>query len=100
VKRTAARTPISNGEDVINSLDVIARIEYLSDHDGEDECSDLYEHEELEALRALAYEASRRTFEWDSGEILIRESYFVPYPQELPENYAEVDFDGVSYFIR
>jgi len=85
------------------------------------------EKEEFEALKKLEDEASGSP-DWEYGEILIRESYFTEYckelcqdigdmPKELPwyianhidwegvareikQDYMEVDFDGVSYFIR
>ena len=83
--------------------------------------------DELTALIALQDEACGSP-DWGYGEQLIRESYFTEYceelckdigdlPQELPwyignhidwegvareikMDYTEVDFDGISYFIR
>jgi len=114
--------------DVIDSRDVIARIEEL-ENDRNDENAGLLEREvaELEALTALADEASDYTDEWQDGAVLIRDSYFEDYAQELAESigaidstatwpnncidweratrelqmdYTEVDFDGVTYWIR
>ena len=83
--------------------------------------------EELESLQNLQTEAEISP-DWQYGEALIRESYFTEYcedlckdigdiPSELPwyisnhidwdgvaeeikADYMEVNFDGVSYFIR
>ena len=84
--------------------------------------------EELETLKSLAEKSSCFAPDWEYGATLIRESYFTEYcedlckdigdiPSELPwyisnhidwdgvaheikMDYTEVDFDGVSYFIR
>ncbi|MDD3885135.1 MAG: hypothetical protein PHW66_09450 [Gallionella sp.] len=139
----------SNIDDVIDSRDVIARIEEL-----ESELQDEYEAEseepantfeewvdaaaandthtlqdaaeELKTLKSLA-DQGEGYGDWEHGETLIRESYFQDYAQELAEDcgmipkdlawpctcidweqacrelkmdYTEVDFDGVSYFMR
>jgi arginyl-tRNA synthetase len=83
---------------------------------------------ELEILQELKNDALSVTSEWDDGATLIRESYFTEYAEELcrdigdtPRNlpwyidnnidwegvaddlkndYATVDFDGISYYIR
>lgn len=84
------------------------------------------EGQELNTLKALADQCEGYG-DWDYGETLIRESYFQSYAQELAEDcgmiskdlawpctcidwgqacrelkmdYTEVDFDGVSYFMR
>jgi len=127
-------TTISNMDDIIDSRDVIARIEEL-----EGERDDYWtgteagwsndnpeDAAELEALQSLAEEAEGYAADWQYGEALIRYSYFTEYamdmlrdcgelPSETPwyiaideeqtaENikvdYTEVDFDGVSYYIR
>lgn len=113
------------GQDIIDSRDVIARIEELeSNLDTEDPDTD--EAEELQALRALVDEAES-TPDWKYGETLIRDSYFEEYAQELaddigainadatwPNNcidweraarelqqdYFSVEFDGVTYWVR
>lgn len=120
--------PINNSMDVIDSRDVIARIEEL-ENDRDDKNVGLLEIEvaELEALTALAAESSEYTPDWQYGATLIRDSYFEDYAQELAEDigaidsnatwpnncidweratrelqmdYTEVDFDGVTYWIR
>ena len=129
---------VNNTQDVLDSRDVIARIDELSDElDGgaiDDETSTFMvdgvdcdeEHEELEALKALAEEASGSP-DWQYGETLIRDSYFTEYAEELAndigavdanaqwpmsfidwdaaaealkQDYMSVDFDGVEYWIR
>ena len=141
---------ITNTEDVIDSRDIIERIEELEEnletcpHCGEGiyfeddetnfvcpECEkpvfDDLEEDELDALKALQDEADGSP-DWPHGKTLIRDSYFTEYaeelckdigdlPHELPwyiENhidwdgvaeelkadYMDVDFGGVSYFIR
>jgi hypothetical protein len=84
------------------------------------------EGQELKILKALADQCEGYG-DWSYGETLIRESYFQDYAQELAEDcgmipkdlgwpctcidwehacrelkmdYTEVDFDGVSYFMR
>lgn len=132
-------TTFSNADDVIDSRDVIARIEELRDErdaytdDPEDGSSahtwagdNPDDAEELRVLEALADEASDYAPDWEHGETLIRDSYFVDYAREmlqdcgdLPANlppylhidwdatardirtdYTAVDFDGVTYWIR
>jgi len=94
----------SNMTDVIDSRDVIARIEELEGEDdrhkngegwrceccaGEDEdpCSDC---EELGELMALQSEAEGSP-DWTHGEGLIRNSYFEEYAQQLAEDCGMID---------
>lgn len=120
---------ISNSVDLIDSRDVIARIEELqAEHDdNEDNSFDEEKVAELAALKALAEEAEGYAADWYHGETLIRYSYFTEYAQDLAddlgaisntatwpnncidweeaarqlkEDYTEVDFDGVAYYIR
>ena len=123
---------ITNSDDIIDSRDVIERIEELRD-----ELADALEDKdravandilgELIPLESLAKEASEYSPDWQYGEALIRDSYFEDYAQELADDigaipdgytwptscidwkaaardlqvdYTEVDFDGVSYWIR
>jgi antirestriction protein len=111
---------ISNSDDVIDSRDVIERIEELQETDDADEIA------ERGTLERLADEASGYAADWTHGEVLIRETYFTEYCKEmledcgdLPENlphyieidweatasnlrvdYTEVEFDGVAYLVR
>jgi hypothetical protein len=83
--------------------------------------------DELKPLADLAGEASDYAEDWDHGETMIRGTYFKEYAQqladdigaidssatwpmncidwdqaanELKQDYTEVDFNGISYFIR
>jgi hypothetical protein len=153
-------TSISNSDDVIDSRDIIARIEELQNMQAEWECPGCgatiqpapeyytewkghadtceyegeipdgledYEREELVALLALQDEAQGYSEDWKYGSQLIRDSYFTDYAKELAEDlgytnreqswpfthidwdaaadelkqdYTEVDYDGVSYWVR
>jgi hypothetical protein len=110
---------IDNTEDIIDSRDVIARIEELEDTE------DTTELEELESLKKIADDCEDSA-DWEYGEALIRRSYFADYveemlkdcgeiPKEIPwyvvidweatarnieQDYNTVDFDGVEYLIR
>ena len=121
---------ISNADDVIDSRDVIARIEELEELESGKHL-DKSELEELDKLRALASEGESSP-DWPYGEQLIAESYFTQYIEELINDcyempkefnsgnwpyrhmtidyeaaaneakidYMEVDFDGVAFLIR
>jgi hypothetical protein len=80
----------------------------------------------LNALQALASEAEDYAPDWQHGATLVRESYWPTYakqlvedtgelPKDLPDwividweatadnlrvDYTEVEFDGVTYFVR
>ena len=76
----------SNMDDVIDSREIIERIEELETDladgaysDAEDRAAD---EAELKALKALAEEASGCS-DWKYGETLIRGSYFEEYTEEL-----------------
>ena len=111
-----------NLDDVIDSRDVIARLEYLRDGDG---LSDV-EKRELDALTKLDEEGRDYAPDWEHGATLIRDSYFVDYARELLEDcgdipkdiphyiaidwdqtahnirmdYTSVDFGGTTYWVR
>lgn len=105
---------ISNSEDLIDSRDVIARIEELtSDRDGyvlgapdgsETEAPELWaeneadDAEELAALEALAAEAEGYAPDWEHGATLIRESYFVAYCEEMLKDCGDIPKD-VPWYI-
>src|SRR5574343_1100147 len=123
--KTASRE-ISNSQRVIDSRDIIARIDYLEYLDEEPPTDDnAEERAELAALRSLA--ESGYSADWSYGATLIRDSYFEEYAQELAEDigaigkdlpwpachidweaaadalkqdYTSVDFDGVEYWVR
>jgi len=83
--------------------------------------------EELDPIKSLAEDAEGYSADWNYGEALIRDSYFIEYAQQLAEDigaiddnanwpntcidwdkaadelqmdYTCVDFDGVDYWIR
>jgi|AACY02.16.fsa_nt_gi hypothetical protein len=109
---------ISNYDDIIDSRDVLERIDDLEGTEFEDE------QEELSALRELALECEGVS-DWEHGTALIRDSYFVSYAEELAEDlydmnqgwpfchidwdaaaetlkqdYINVEFDGTTYWVR
>jgi hypothetical protein len=84
----------TNSDDMIDSRDVIKRIEELEeerealvDRDASTELTewDVENQEELRALKALAEEAEGCA-DWLHGEQLIRDSYFKDYAQELADD--------------
>lgn len=116
--------PIDNTDDIIDSRDVIERIDELVNQD--DELTE-DEHDELVSLRALHDEAADYSEDWEYGVALIRDSYFKTYAQELADDigaidakaswplscidwdqaaaelqmdYTAVDFDSVTYWTR
>jgi hypothetical protein len=138
----------TNQDDVIDSRDVIARIEELEDQlrDLEDAADDAADDgarlaeitaeisdwrasdsgQELQALQALAAEASKYADDWQHGATLVSLDYWPTYAMEmvqdmgdLPRNipdyividweatagnlavdYTEVDFAGMTYLVR
>jgi hypothetical protein len=123
-------TQITNDSDLLDSRDIIARIEELSAFPpSEISKEDLAE---LLSLKVLAEEAEPESSDWEHGATLIRRDYFVAYitdlihdcyemPKEMhsgtwpyrhmtidyaaaadeaDQDYAVVDFDGVEYLIR
>ena len=141
---------IDTAQDVIDSRDVIDRIRALENEQAAliedrdeaeregtrdeyraavnalkewDECEGI----ELDALRALAGDASDYAPDWEHGAQLIRDTYFREYAEELAEDigaidrdapwpincidwdeaarqlqmdYTAVDFNGVRYWVR
>jgi hypothetical protein len=112
----------TNSDDVIDSRDIIARIEELegmtdtcptcegrgtlvAESDNEDACKtcngegtvaalDEDEEHELKALKQLADEASDYAADWTHGETLIRDSYFQRYAEELADDIGAIDSDA------
>lgn len=116
---------IDNTADILDSRDVIARIRELEADDNRSE----EEKQELADLLKLAEEGEDASRDWEHGETLIQESYFVEYAKELAEDcgtvpragkdawplycidwdraarelrydYSAIDFAGVTYLIR
>lgn len=99
-------------DDVIDSRDVIARIEEIeADRDsfnedagneaaaGKWEVAFPEDAEELRALKALADEAEDYAPDWRHGEALIRESYFKKYCQELLEDCGDLPSNLPDYIV-
>ena len=120
---------IDNTQDIMDSRDIIERIEELEYDQSElfTEGKELDEDEakELKILKELEDECNYG--DWAYGETLIRETYFKEYAQDLAEDccempkeyswphscidwdqaardlqmdYSAVEFDGVTYYIR
>lgn len=94
---------ISNSDKVIDSRDVIERIQYLEDE--RDQIEDEEEREawteddegkELAALKALADEAEG-CGDWAHGETLIADSYFTEYAEELASDIGVYDPHNVRW---
>ena len=148
--KTGIPDEIYNSMDIIDSRDIIERIDYLvqlqddfqEDNELEDypgyeeseEDSKWYEWDEseegfeLNKLQELTNEVQDYAEDWENGCILIRDNYFSEYAEELvkdigdlpkdipsylynnidwdgvaediQQDYTEVDFDGVSYWVR
>ena len=115
---------ISNSDDVIDSRDIIERIEELEDKeqaiadakadlenaDGEDDREsaedaledaeldfDDDERNELKVLRELRDEAEGYSGDWRHGAALIRESYFTEYCEQLCRDIGDLPDDIPSY---
>jgi len=68
---------IDNSQDIIDSRDIMERIDELEELDDDDDKN------ELEALNDLSEQAEEYGEDWEYGSILIRDSYFEEYAQEL-----------------
>lgn len=119
---------ISNNDDIIDSRNVIERIEELEEElqsltdavdeaeegDERDEAQmnlDCFDKQELLELKELASDACSSP-DWEHGESLIRDSYFVEYIKELihecydvpenfesgtwPWNHMKMDYDAAA----
>ncbi len=89
---------ISEGTDVIDSHDIIARIEELEDEKNvllDDDTPDweAEEGEELAALKALQDEAEGSP-DWIHGETLIADHYFEEYAEQLADDIGAIDRDA------
>ena len=104
---------ITNLDDIIDSREVIARMDQTDDP------------LEYDRLNALAKQCEAIAKDWEHGEVLIRDDHFKTYAIDLAEScevlpttwplncidwdcaadllqedYMSVDFDGVRYWIR
>ncbi len=95
---------VNNSQEVIDSRDVIKRIEELEDLISNNKelpkkkREDLTEEEtELELLKDLEDQAN--TSNWKDGETLIRESYFVEYVEEMLKDRGDLPKDIPWYIV-
>lgn len=116
-------TPVENTEDIIDSREIIERIDYLESDDELDE----WEVTELANLKTFRDELDGYCDDWNYGVTLIRDSYFEDYAREMAEeigaisreaswplsfidwkaaaealrmDYTSAEFDGVTYWAR
>lgn len=114
------------GANIIDSRDIIARIEELESVQEDDNFLE-DEAEELKALKELAEEGENASPDWTFGATLISDDYFEDYAREFAEDigampdtnswparcidwaqaaeelqvdYTPVDFDGETYWVR
>jgi len=106
---------ITNSEDIIDSRDVIARIEALqAERDGwvlgapdgtETPNPQGWANEnpndadELASLEALAKEGENYAADWHHGETLINDSYFATYCEELCKEVGSIPSDVPGYIV-
>lgn len=99
----AKHRDVSNSDDIIDSRDVIARIDELECErealaDDPEHADDLLvwdddNAEELAALKALQEEAEGYS-DWRHGATLIRDSYFEDYAQQFAEDIGAINDDA------
>lgn len=78
-------------DDILDSRDIIARIEYLEGRlNDEDDPLDVDEREELDALTDLAQDGESVP-DWHYGEALIRDDHFEDYARELAQDIGAID---------
>jgi hypothetical protein len=91
--------PIDNTDDVIDSRDIIARIEDLrqckQDHEDDPDGGHWSDEEadELAALENLAEQAEGYG-DWEHGEALIHRGHWAAYAQQLAEDIGAVNRDA------
>lgn len=100
-------TDVSNNDDLIDSRDVIARLEEMSDElDGCAENKDgnlidadgadmSEEKENYETLKAFAEEFESYAPDYHHGESAINEDYFQAYARQMAEDIGAVSSDDV-----
>jgi hypothetical protein len=87
---------ISNTDDVIDSRDIVERIEYLEGIEEDKEIDDC-ELEELNSLREFAKEGEDNAEDWEYGAFFIRDGYFTEYAQELCEDIGDLPKELPDY---
>ena len=103
-------TTINNLQDILDSRDIIERIEELEneqtelmgDWDGSSELTAPAEFiawekehgKELDTLRKFAEEGESASADWKYGATLIRDSYFQDYAEQLAEDTGAVNKDA------
>jgi len=89
---------ISNHDDIIDSRDIIERIDELENMSLDEDGNGLDEDEtkELEILYALAKEGEDYSPDWKYGETLIRDTYFKDYAMDLAE---DIRLQGICKWI-
>lgn len=101
--------PITNTEKLINSKELLTRINWLKQQLNY-RCSDEYS-EELKVLNAFAknIEAAASVSTYEPGTDLIRDSYLEEYTKAMEESdtanasrmaFSTVDFNGTIYWLR
>lgn len=96
------RATIDNSESVLDSRDIIERIEELETErdDWTGTQADWLASEkggELTALERLAVDAQECSDDWHHGVTLIRDDYFTEYTRELLEDCGEIPRDLPHY---
>jgi hypothetical protein len=81
---------VYEGADILDSRDIIKKIEYL---EADEDTLDADDLEELNALRSLAQEAESSP-DWQYGETLIAESYFQDYAEQLASDIGAISDDA------
>lgn len=116
------------GRDIIDSRDVIARLEELEarvSQENHGPVLDDFEWEELQSLRSLVEEAEGYATDWLHGVTLVADDHFEDYARQLAQDigaisadwpachvdwegaavalkmdYVPVGFDGKTYWVR
>ena len=105
---TMENKPISNTQNIINSMALLTRINWLEQQLNY-RCSDAYS-EELKALKEFArnIENAASVSTYAQGANLVRDSGFEKYANEEAnrtdqaprrEEFNPVDFDGITYWL-
>lgn len=99
---------ITNSDDIIDSRDIIARIEELQgerdswEESGEGtewEAENPDDAEKLKTLESLAEEGKTYSGDWEYGAILIHEDHFTDYCQELVSDTGDLSSDILNYLV-